>query len=530
MSSTAAEPDRGQTAPPVLGRLLSGTFWLALRTPLQVVFAFWTVPLILEYAGERTYAAYGWAWGFGFIQFLLEFGVSSALQREVSARWTAGDRAGVDRSIACGMGFYATVSMVQAATLLTIAAVGVPASFDPPARDLIVKLLGLQAVTAGCFGLMTVVSSVLQAARRYDFIPRFELVIVVLRFLALWGGLRSGVDFFLIVAAQTAISVGLSLGPGLWVMARELGHVPRFRGATWADFRALVHISTYVFVIQLSVVLADKIDTTVLGYALGDAVRPLAVYQTISKPFLQIRQTGWMLAYLVMPAVASLAASKDHQALQTIKYDGTRMLIGLLMPVVLLAFLDARPFLAAWVPQYADSAPLLRLFLVATAPLVLSVLVQVAIGLGHIRPIAIAAIAGAAVNLPLSFAWTRITNDVSGVIWGTVLTTLFSNLLFPGIYCFRVLDLSPSEFLRRTLAAPFVGGCGLILAAWASSGIVGAEPPAEAGRLARVVPLVAHVGIGVAAYLVGYGLLPTGRSDLVALPRKLLRRFRPSRD
>jgi hypothetical protein len=507
-----------------MGRLLRGTFWLALRTPLQAVFAFWQVPLILEHVGEKTYNAYGFAWGFGFFQFLLEFGMSSALQRQVSERWTKGDRAGVDRAIACGMNFYAVVALIQAAALLGVAYFGVPGSFTPGERRLIVALLWLQAVTAGCFGLMTVVSSVLQAARRYDFIPKYELLIVVLRFAVLWGGLKSGVDFFLIVAVQTAISVGLSLVPALWVMARELGHVPHFRGATRADFRALAHVSGYMFLIQLSVVLADKIDTTVLGYALNQDDSPIAVYQAISKPFLQIRQTGWMLAYLVMPAVASLAAAGDRAGLEKIKYDGSRMLIGLLTPVALLAFIDARPFLSAWVPWYADQAPLMRLFLVATLPLVLSVLVQMCIGMGKLRVIALAALAGSVVNLPLSFIWTWLSGDVSGVIWGTVLTTLFSNLIVPGLYCFRELSVSPSTFLRRALGPPLVGSAFLIAASWAAWGLVAQDPPAGASRLSRAGPLVVHLGIGVSAYLVGYVLAPHGRADLAALWGKIRRR------
>ena len=64
---------------------------------------------------------------------------------------------------------------------------------------------------------------------------------------------------------------------------------------------------------QLSVVLADKVDTTILGYALPDTDPgpSITVYQNVSKPFFQIRQTSWTLAYLVVPAVASLAASRD---------------------------------------------------------------------------------------------------------------------------------------------------------------------------------------------------------------------------
>ena len=107
--------------PPVLGRLLSASFWLALRTPLQALFSLWTIPLILQAVGTNASGAYAFAWGFGFFQFLFEFGMGSALQRQVSEAWTKGDRAGVDRTIACGMNFYAVMALVQAGALLVVA-------------------------------------------------------------------------------------------------------------------------------------------------------------------------------------------------------------------------------------------------------------------------------------------------------------------------------------------------------------------------------------------------------------------------
>src|SRR5438270_424885 len=150
-----------------------------------------------------------------------------------------------------------------------------------------------------------VVSSVLQAARRYDFLPRYELAIVVLRFAVLWAGLSARINFFWVVVAQLAVQIVLALGPALWVMARELGHVPHFAGARRADYRALLHISFYMFLIQLSVVLADKVDTTILGFALPDPGWANAVYAVVSKPFSQVRQMGWMLASMVMPTLVS---------------------------------------------------------------------------------------------------------------------------------------------------------------------------------------------------------------------------------
>ena len=139
----------------------------------------------------------------------------------------------------------------------------------------------------------------------------------------------------------------------------------------------------------------------------------------MSKPFLQIRQTGWMLAYLVMPAVASLAAARDERGLERIKYDGTRLHVGVLLPVGA-AGLDLRRPVPDALGRHdlgydaARLAPLLRLFLVATMPLVLSVQVQMAIGMNKIKVIALAALAGSLVNLPISYVLTLRTRASPG--------------------------------------------------------------------------------------------------------------------
>ena len=106
--------------------------------------------------------------------------------------------------------------------------------------------------------------------------------------------------------------------------------------------------------------------------------------------------------------------------------------------------------------------------------------------MGKIKVVAISNLVGALVNLPLSYYLTR-RLGVSGVIWGTVLTTLFSNLLVPGIYVFRVLDIRYSTFFARTLSAPaWPVPLALVAACWAFSvrrpaRPVGDRPPAWPG-------------------------------------------------
>jgi O-antigen/teichoic acid export membrane protein len=515
-----------RTIPTGLQRLWSGTFWLALKSPLQVIIAFWSVPLIQHAIGPEANGAYVFGWGLGFIQFLLEFGMGSALQQQVSYAWTSGDREQVRRLVACGVTFYAAISVLQIIILLAIAYFGLPVKFQGESRRLIVGVLWIQALSAPFFGLLTVVSTVLQAARRYDFLPRLDLFIVVLRFAILIVGLRGGVDFLAIVASQTIVLLGGMLIPALWVMVFELRFAPLLTLPARTDFAPLLQIGFYLFLMQLSVVLADKVDSTILGYALPEQ-NPgpsITVYQNVSKPFFQIRQTAWTLAYFVVPAVASLAAARDTVGLERIKYDGTRILVALLLPVTLLAAIFARPFLSLWVgPVYAPHAPLLQLFLVAALPLVLSVLAQISIGLGNVKLVSLAPLAGSLVNVPLSYILTA-RLGVSGVIWGTVLTTLISNMLIPGMFLFRLLHIQTGIFVTRTLGAPLAGTLFMVPAAWICCAIL-PEEQTSSSIIKRSLPLLLSLAISLATYALGYLAAPLGRADLFAL----VRYFRPER-
>jgi O-antigen/teichoic acid export membrane protein len=290
-----------------------------------------------------------------------------------------------------------------------------------------------------------------------------------------------------------------------------------------------MHISFYMCLIQISLVLADRVDKTILGFALEAPGPATAVYEVVSKPFTQVRQTGWMLAYLVMPAVASLIGARDQRSLERVKYDGTRLHIGMLIPLGTLAWIYAAPFLTLWMGNglgydAAREAPLLRLFLIAAVPVLISVPAQMAIGMNRIEVIAISALAGSLVNLPLSYYLT-VKLGVSGVIWGTVLTTLFSNFLVPGVYIFRVVGIQPKRFLHRTLGAPACGLVALLAATTAMQAAMPLHPSPQGGMsLMRWMPLAIHLAVASVAYAGGYLAVPTGRTDLIEIMGKFRRR------
>ena len=232
---------------------MRGTFWLALKTPVQAVIGLWSISLTQRYIGKDANGDYVFAWGFGFLQFVLEFGMSSALQRQMVAAYARGDRDGVNRTIACGMNFYAAVALIQMAILIGIAHGGLlPVGFRNP---LVLGLLWVQILTTPFFGISTVVGGVLQAARRYEFIPRLEMAIVLCRFGLLWAGFMTGAPFLAVVALQVAVQIGLSLGPAaLGDVARNWGTIPKLGGVSLPGPTTPIphpHQLLHVFLIQL---------------------------------------------------------------------------------------------------------------------------------------------------------------------------------------------------------------------------------------------------------------------------------------
>ncbi len=161
--------------------------------------------------------------------------------------------------------------------------------------------------------------------------------------------------------------------------------------------------------------------------------------------------------------------------------------------------------------------------MVAAIPLVLSVPVQMSIGMNRVKVIALAALAGSLVNLPIS-CYLAARLGVAGVIWGTILTTLFSNLLVPGFYVFRVLKIDPWLYFRRTLSAPLAGACALVAITWSLRLLAPVSYPGNT-IWTRALPLIAHLTAGSVAYIAGYLLVPAGRNDLT----QILAKLRPSR-
>jgi hypothetical protein len=93
-------------------------------------------------------------------------------------------------------------------------------------------------------------------------------------------------------------------------------------------------------------------------------------------------------------------------------------------------------------------------------------------------------------------------------------------LLVPGFYVFRVLEIDPRTYLKRTLGAPLAGGAALIVSTWVLRFVMPVTYPGRALWF-RSLPLILHLSAGTLAYIGGYLLVSAGRRDLAELASKL---------
>ena len=245
-------------------------------------------------------------------------------------------------------------------------------------------------------------------------------------------------------------------------MVRELEFVPRFARARRADFATLLHVSFFMFLIQLSVVLATSVDTAILGFALP---RPGGGDGGIQRRQQAVHAGPPDRLDAGVPGDAGRrepGRGARPEGLERVKYDGPRLHIGMILPVGLLAWIYAAPFLQLWVGaafgpgKIPELAGLLRLFLIAAIPLV-----PVGPradghrhgedrGRRHLGP-------GRRADQPADqLLPDPAARDVRGRDLGDGADDPL--LQRPGprrSYVFRILEVRASTFLARTLAAPW---------------------------------------------------------------------------
>lgn len=420
-------------------------------------------PVLVNGLGKTGYGVWSLVLTFVLYLQLLEFGFAKSTTRAVAQHEALGDRGSVRRVITTSVVMLTVPGLAALAGGLILAAVFSSLfDLDPalagPARVICVLFAFAMALSipSDTFG------ATLAGLQRYDLLNATRIATTVAEALGAFLVLRLGGGLVALGAVTVAIGLGGQLGR-LVAASRLVGDVlstPRRFDRSMV--KPLASGSVWFFVAEFAQVVVSGIDTVVVGLVIG--VPEAAVYAVALKLALLSERAVRPATVNFFPATAALSARADRFALLGSVTAGTRISLGLAMPLCLVLVLLARPTIEAWVgPDFADAAPVVVFLAAAGALRAMTGAGVLALqGMGYIRYPAIVAAGEAVLNLVLSVLLAS-TIGIGGVALATLLAAAIAQLAVVPYLCQKV-GLSVRSFLLSLAKAhvPALAAAGAV--------------------------------------------------------------------
>ena len=254
-------------------------------------------------------------------------------------------------------------------------------------------------------------------------------------------------------------------------------------------------LSAYLFVIDIANKVMFTADTVLIGAILGTA--PVAVYSVGQRLAMTIGRLTRVVAEKLFPTIVDMASLGEHERLQFLLIQGTRLSLAMVIPVSFVTAVLAEPIVLAWVgPQFTGSIPIVQLLALAVAINVGGITGQSMLkGTEHHRFVAVATAAMSIANLALSIVLAY-SMGLVGVALGSVIPTMFFRMVILWPKACRSVGLPVARAVRLAVWPAVWPTVPLGLILMASHGLI-ATHRAYA---------VAAAAFGLAAYAGGFFL------------------------
>lgn len=448
----------------IRGRMLRGLASNVVGKGLSVGVWFLITPFVVRSLGATGYGLWVLVGSIASYGLLLDLGIAGAVVKYV-AEHVARDRFDeARRVVATSLWLYLGLGVLGLALGLALAPafpelVRVPAGAEAEARTLV----QLTALTIGIAIAFNPTTAVLLGLQRYDL---YNLVVSggsLLNAAATALVLLAGGGVVEVVAATVPVALLVRLATVALIrrVAPELGF-----GWGRPDRESLRRIASFggpAFSIQIAARLHTKTDELVIGTFLPvGAVTPYALARQLSNA---AHLAAEQILKLVLPLASELEARDDPARLKLLYLAGSRVTLGIFMPIALVLLVYPAEILTAWVgPGYARGAPLVVVLTVAsligTSQWVAGSVLQ---GIARHRFIAFTAMGSGLANVALSLALVRPLGTL-GVALGTLIPTVVEALGLVLPYAVRTLGVRPVEVARAVFLPAVVPAAPALIA------------------------------------------------------------------
>ena len=221
-----------------------------------------------------------------------------------------------------------------------------------------------------------------------------------------------------------------------------------------ATFRKLFNFGIKLQVTTLANMFHFQIDKLLLAYLLN--VELVSYYNIASQLASKIRDIPLMLLSAVFPAASELGARTDSEGLKKLYFRSMKYMVLAGLPIFVMGFLFARPFIFLWLGDgYQRAALSLQVFMLAYFLNILSgpgFTILNGIGLPKYGMLSSALAAG--LNLVLSFGLILIVGFY-GVVLGTALSMMAGAIFFMAEF-HRVMKISVLDTALKVMVKPLL--------------------------------------------------------------------------
>ncbi len=452
-SSTRADPQPGtdgadglRGALPRRYRLQVGANYL--YTISLVLVAIGVTPVLVRKLGTTEYGIWVLVGSLALYLELLEFGFGGATIRKVANYHSLADQDRVRSAVATSFWFLSGLGAL-ALVVGGLIALFFPVIFDIPAElETAARVLTIVVAVDLALSIpLDTFGGTLIGLQRYELV-KLSLTATLLVQAGAWVAILFAGGGLIELGIAT-VAIGIAGQVSRYLLARRL--LPGLSiSLKWFDrklVKPLAGLSTWFSISEVSSIINSRIDPIVVGIVVG--VPEAGIYAIGQKLADSCVRFVWPLTTNLFPWSSALAAREDRSGIRNAIVLGTRITIGMALPLGLVVGLLASPAIDAWIGGgIADAAKLVVILLVANA--VVKAVPQAGItvlrGAGDFRLPALAMSVEAALNIGLSVG-LGLMLGIKGVAIGSLIATASVRLVFFVWYIGRHFELRMQPLL-----------------------------------------------------------------------------------
>lgn len=309
-----------------------------------------------------------------------------------------------------------------------------------------------------------------------------------------------------IVSLATGVAANLLSMTFCLVRAPEVSFRPSL--FSWKIMKDISAFSVWFFLIQISLLIATRVDTIIVNAVLPLAA--VAVYTIAIRVAEKAQSLCKQFTTTLTPVISELKGADEKSNIRAVFIKGAMLSVALSTPMLVgLAFM-AEDVIVAWMGEdFREAALPCQLLLAAAFVTIVHGNTENVLSLtGHQKYLALATIGGQVLNLGLTVALV-LWMGLVGVALATLLAQLFVQLFFIQRRAGGLYSLSPVEFYGRVLWPSVPGAVACVAVLWGAGRVIGTE------SLMQVAAVLALGGIASvpAFWFVG---LPRKERDYLA--------------